>query len=240
MGFKEDCTAAVAEIATTPFDIRAGSVVPKTSDVVLRNGAVELDAAYLYADMADSTGLARHFSSYDAARIIRAYLNAVSRVIRHRGGAIRSFDGDRVMAIFVGDDAASIAAKTALNITWVVDKVVHEQLSDHIDDYFTCYIEDQWRIRHRTGIDIGTALVVRAGVRDNNDLVSIGDAPNIAAKLSDVKQHRTTITERTWDALDYASAFREGDQAAMWSAPRIESLGSRTEEVRGSDWWWSI
>lgn len=241
MGFKDDCTAAVAEIAKTPFNFRTGLVVPETEDIVLRNGAVELNAAYLYADMADSTGLVKHFSSFDAARIIRAYLNAVSRVIRHHGGAIRSFDGDRVMAVFIGDNAASVAAQTALNITWVVDMVVHEQLKDHIDKYFDAYIEDEWIIKHRTGIDIGTALMVRAGVRDNNDLVSIGDAPNIAAKLSDIKDHRTSITERMWDALDYDTSYRVKDRKAMWTDPRTVDLGGgRKEEVCGSNWSWSI
>ncbi|NKZ73256.1 adenylate/guanylate cyclase domain-containing protein [Rhodococcus hoagii] len=209
--------------------------------MVLRNGAVQLNAAYLYADMADSTGLVKHFSSFDAARIIRAYLNAVSRVIRHRGGAIRSFDGDRVMAVFIGTDAASVAAQTALNITWVVETIVHEQLKDHVDKYFDAYIEDEWRVRHRTGIDVGEALMVRAGVRDNNDLVSIGDAPNIAAKLSDIRDHRTSISDRTWDALSYKTAFREKDGKAMWTEPRTVDLGGeRKEVVRGSNWTWSI
>lgn len=240
MSFKEDCASAVATIAKTPFSFRTGQVVPKTEDIVLRDGAVILKAAYLYADMTDSTGLTEHFSSFDAARIIRAYLSAVCRVIRHRGGEIRSFDGDRVMAIFIGDNAASIAAKTALNITWVVEDIVHEQLMEHLKDYRDNYINDVWKVSHRTGIDIGEAMLVRAGVRDNNDLISIGDAPNIAAKLSDIKKHRTTITDRTWDALDYASAFREKDRAPMWTEPRLEELGSRTELVRGSSWQWSI
>lgn len=240
MSFQEDCAAAVADIVKTPFSFRTGQVVPKTKDITLRDGAVFLDAAYLYADMTDSTGLAKHFSSFDAARIIRAYLSAVCRVIRHRGGEIRSFDGDRVMAIFIGDNAASTAAKTALNITWVVDEIVHDQLLGHLEPYRDNYIDNDWKVSHRTGIDIGEAMLVRAGVRDNNDLVSIGDAPNIAAKLSDIKSHRTTITDRTWDAIDYDSAFREKDGAPMWTDPRREKLGSRTELVRGSNWRWGF
>lgn len=241
MGFKDDCTAAVAEIAKTPFNHRYGQVVPKTEDIVMRDGAVKLDAVYLYSDMADSTGLARHFAPDDAARIIRAYLNAVSRVIRFRNGAIRSFDGDRVMAIFIGDNAASVAVKTALNITWVVEKIVHEQLKDHIDRYFDCYIEDRWRIRHRTGVDLGDALIVRAGVRDNNDLVSIGDAPNIAAKLSDVKKFRTTISDRVYDELDYNCKYGGKGESEMWTGPLVADIGGgRTELIHGSNWHWTL
>ncbi|MFE7717843.1 adenylate/guanylate cyclase domain-containing protein [Nocardia rhizosphaerihabitans] len=242
MGFKADCESAIEEIAKTPIKFRSGRVVPRTEDVALRDGGVLLNAAYLYADMSDSTGLARNFSSFDAAIIIRAYLSAVSMVIRHRGGEIRSFDGDRVMGIFVGDNAASVAAKAALNITWVVDQVVHNQLKAHVDEYFDVYRDGVWKLGHRTGIDVGWALVVRAGVRANNDLVSIGEAPNIAAKLSDFTGWRTNITQRTWDAIDHATLFSEQDGLDRWVYParQVDLGGGLTEMVSGSNWKWAI
>ncbi|NKZ73250.1 hypothetical protein GTA09_29375 [Rhodococcus hoagii] len=55
------------------------------------------------------------------------------------------------MAVFIGTDAASVAAQTALNITWVVETIVHEQLKDHVDKYFDAYIETSG------GSDIGRA-----------------------------------------------------------------------------------
>lgn len=48
----------VQKIFNTTWDTRKGQVVPKTDDVALSNGAVKLDVAVLYADLA-------HF---DAAR----------------------------------------------------------------------------------------------------------------------------------------------------------------------------
>ncbi|MEU5905187.1 hypothetical protein ABZ780_12510, partial [Micromonospora sp. NPDC047467] len=83
-----------------------------------------MDAVYLYADMANSTGLARDFDPKTAAKVVRAYLDATCRVIKSRGGEIRSFDGDRVMAIFMGGSKNSNAARCALNINWAVTKVV--------------------------------------------------------------------------------------------------------------------
>jgi len=108
MGLAEEITTSVTSVVTSDWNIRKGTVVPNTEDVTLKNGAVELDAVYLYADMADSTRLARDFSATTAAKVIRCYLDATCRVIRARGGEIRSFDGDRVMAIFVGDSKNSL------------------------------------------------------------------------------------------------------------------------------------
>lgn len=239
LAFKDDCTAAVREIITTDFNVRFARVVPTTDTVAQKDGAVYLDAAYVYADMADSTGMAHLFAAQDAAKIIRAYLNAVSRVLRNRGGEIRSFDGDRVMALFTGDDAADKAVDAALRINWVVTNIVHDQLVAHHEAYRDKWIEDDWRVRHRTGIDLGTALIVRAGVRGNSDLVSIGDAPNIAAKLSDYKGGGPTIiTEDVWDKLKYSNCYssKHGGES-MWTAPDWEDVGGSTQEIRTSTWW---
>jgi len=232
---KEELDAAVRSILYESFDARHGSVVPTTDSVALKNGGVYLDAVYLYADMADSTGMARVFTPQAAARIIRGFLTAAARVIRTHSGEIRSYDGDRVMAIFIGTDAATRASRAALEIKWVVDNVVHPALCLWLDDYY----ESPWVLSHTCGIDTGTAFVVRAGVRNSNDLVSVGDAPNIAAKLSELKGARTFITDRVWDAMSYDACF-DGDRS-MWSLAADTAIGGgRVERVRSSSWGWVV
>lgn len=124
MGLKDDISAAVHSVVSTRWNIREGTVVPETENVSLSDGAVLLDAVYLYADMADSTGLARDFPRETAGKVVRAYLDATCRVLRDEGGAIRSFDGDRVMAIFVGGNKNTSAARAGLKIKYVVQKIV--------------------------------------------------------------------------------------------------------------------
>lgn len=233
---KDDLTLAVDLIALAKFDTRVGTTVPTTDTVKLTNGGVYLDAVYLYADMADSTGMAQSFNEIDAAKIVRAYLSAVTRVIKYRDGEIRSYDGDRVMAIFVGADAATRAVKAALEIKWVVDNIVHEEL----DLLVEAYEGSPWNLSHHTGVDIGEAFIVRAGVRNSNDLISIGDAPNIAAKLSEEKYGRTMITERVWDAMGVEVCYSSKESKAMWSLSASRRVGSRVEEVRYSNWGWIV
>lgn len=244
MGFKSDCESAVRDIIRTNFKVRYGREVPTTESIVQKDGAVSLTAAYLYADMADSTGLADHFNREDGAKIIRAYLAAVCRVLRDRGGEIRSFDGDRVMAIFVGDEAADNAVDAGLRITWVVNEVVHDQLLTWNDAYKEKWIEGEWALSHRTGIDLGTAFIVRAGVRGHNDLVSIGDTPNIAAKLSDYKGGgRTIITDYVWGNLSNGNCFAKNSSSdsdeiqSMWTEPATKDLGGGAwHTIRTSTW----
>src|ERR1700731_581351 len=124
MGLADDITTAVARVVSTPWVIRNGTVVPVTENVTLKDGAVLVDAVYLYADMSDSTGLARDFPRETAGKVIRAYLDATCRVIRAEHGEIRSFDGDRVMAIFMGSLKNTTAARTGLKIHHAVSNIV--------------------------------------------------------------------------------------------------------------------
>ncbi|MFE2839809.1 hypothetical protein ACFXI6_54435 [Streptomyces mirabilis] len=132
MGLSADVEQAVTKIVCADWNKRRGIVVPSTEDVNLSNGAVEISAVYLYADLADSTGLARDFTPTTAAKVIRAYLDATCRVIRARGGHIRSFDGDRVMAIFMGKAKNTDAAKCGLQINYAVQKIVRPKVEANL------------------------------------------------------------------------------------------------------------
>src|SRR2546425_1046149 len=110
MGLKDDISTEIDGILGQPWDIRDGTVVPETADVALAGGAVRLNATMLYADLADSTVLSTSFDRRVASKIIKSFLAACSRVIRAEGGYIRSFDGDRVMGVFLGEYKNTTAA----------------------------------------------------------------------------------------------------------------------------------
>lgn len=233
MGLADDISAAVTDVVCSDWDVRTGTVVPGTEDVKLKNGAVELDAVYLYADLADSTGLARDFTKKTAAKVIRAYLDATCRVIRASGGEIRSFDGDRVMAIFIGNSKNSDAAKCGLKINYVVREIVRPKVEANLP----AIKNKGFEIKHCVGIDSGTALVVRGGVRGHNDLVSIGRSPNVAAKLSDVRSSfRTYITKAVFDKLNEKSKYGGPDKKLMWDGPAILKVGGEDMSVYRSTW----
>jgi class 3 adenylate cyclase len=171
-------------IVSSPWTVREGRVVPEPGDVALvANGAVRLTATYVYADMVRSSYVAQQLKAEVAATIIRVYLRAASECIKNRGGAIRSFDGDRVMGIFAGNDHVERAVYAAMNIQWFVYEKIRGMLNAQWSD-----LPKYYQIEHGVGVDTGEALIARAGVRGDNDLVSIGAAPNVAAKLSGLRE----------------------------------------------------
>ncbi|WP_406466460.1 adenylate/guanylate cyclase domain-containing protein [Streptomyces sp. NBC_01594] len=238
MGLAEDVEKAVTSVVCAGWNTRKGTVVPATENVNLSNGAVEIDAVYLYADLADSTGLARDFERTTAAKVIRAYLDATCKVIRARGGEIRSFDGDRVMAIFMGGTKKTDAVKCALQINHAVQKIVRPKVEANLSSIKTKGFE----IKHCVGIDSGTAMVVRGGVRGHNDLVSIGRAPNVAAKLSDVRngKYRTYITKAVFDGMLDSAKFNSPDKRPMWEGPYTREVGGEKLTVYKSAWTWKL
>jgi class 3 adenylate cyclase len=127
MSIKDDLEKDVNAIVKQEWDIREGKVVPETEDVALAGGAVKLTATMLYADLADSTELAMYDRRL-AAKVFKCFLTCCSKLIRDRGGRIRSFDGDRVMGVFVEGAPNSSAAECALKINYAFRKIIKPKL----------------------------------------------------------------------------------------------------------------
>lgn len=225
--------AAVQSILDTTWDIRDGQIVPSTETVRLSDGAVKINATYLYADLADSSKAAQTFYKQVTAKIIRSYVNAAVRIIRQKGGEIRSFDGDRVMAVFIGESKNTSAVRAALGINWAV----HEVLRPKFDAKWPT-LKDDYLLKHGVGVDTGEALIVRAGVRNNNDLVSIGGAPNVAAKLSDLRANANIyITKAVYDGMDGQNKTAS-DGKSMWAHYGSVNVGGKNYVVKSSTWSW--
>lgn len=231
MAISDDVKSGVDGVLLPAWDERDGTVVPKTEDIALKNGAVNLEATYLYADMADSTGLAQNYKKFAVAKIVRCYLNAASRLINHYGGEIRSFDGDRVMGIFVGGRKNTNSVRCALAISWAVSQVIDPKIKEKWSDV-------TWTMKHGVGIDTGEAMLVRGGVRGDNDIVSIGSAPNIAAKLSEQRGYSINISSEVFSwLLDEVKLGPKGE--SMWSKAGTANFGGKSVAYYGSTWYWS-
>ena len=235
MGLKDELKTKINDILNVTWSIRDGQVIPNTEDVGLSDGAVRLEAVYLYADLANSTSLARDFDRRDAARVVRSYLHTMSRLITTHSGAIRSFDGDRVMGIFIGDSKRSNAAKCALKMNYAFGQL----LRPAVETKFPGLKSGGYTLEHTAGLDIGEVLLVRGGVRGSNDLVSIGAAPNVAAKLSDIREapFRTYITKSVYDRLSEETKMGGDPKRDMWEARSIAIKGKATPIYRSSFRW---
>jgi class 3 adenylate cyclase len=231
MALKEDVEADISAALSFTWDVRDGQVVPTTESVKLAGGGVKLDAVMLYADLADSTKLAM-WDRRVAARVCKAFLAGSTRLIRARGGEVRSFDGDRVMGVFLGGSKNSNAVKCALQIAWMFRKVLKSKFEGAYDKLRT----EDYTLAHCTGVDASEVLVVRSGIRDNNDLIWIGRAPNVAAKLSGMRSNCWSyITKNVYDSLSDEAKFSNGK--SMWESRTW--LNGPVADIYRSAWTWT-
>ena len=233
MALSDDLVRYVQTIISTTWDKRDGRKIPETEEVALAGGAVEVDATFLYADLADSSKMAKELDRRIAAKIIKSFLYCASKLIVSRGGKIVSFDGDRVMGVFYGDTKNSSAANCAIQINWAVVKI-RERFEASYESVRTA----SFKIRHGVGVDTGTVLAVRGGVRGTNDLIWIGRAPNLAAKMSDIREdpYNSFITAAVFNMLNDGSKYGGNPRELMWERRTWNFLGDNLHIYRSS-WW---
>lgn len=201
--------------------------VPDPDDMGYRD-AKKINATFLYTDLQDSSRLSDIDDRVVAASVLASYLKVIVRVMKAGDGHVRSFDGDRVMAIFTGPNKTDRAVRAALRIRWAVDIHLNEEMHTRFDAL------EGWNLKTMSGVATTDALLVRAGIRNNSDLLSIGLAPNLAAKLSDVRglgYHRIAIGNGTHNSL--SSGLLTGrDGRDMWSGLKSISLGGGSYTYR--------
>ena len=235
MALSDDLSNDVQAIINKAWSTRNGQKVPSSSDIALAGGAVELDATFLYADLGNSSKMAKELDRRVAAKIMKAFLATTARLVRYHGGTIVSFDGDRILGVFIGNSKNSTAAKCALQINYTVKDIIKPKFESKYDSVKKA----SFSIRHGTGIDTGTVLAVRAGARGDNDLIWIGRAPNLAAKLSDLREspNYTFITATVYNALNDSSKYGGKDKRNMWEQRTWKFLGDNITVYRSS-WHW--
>ena len=234
MSLLDDLIRETDAIVKGKWTRRDGDVIPKTEDVGLDKDGVDLEATFLYADLADSTELAINNQTI-AAEIVKAYLMGTTRIIRELGGHIRSFDGDRVMGVFFKDMPNTHAAEAALKINFFFDAVLSTAFKK---SYPTLSLSQT------VGIDTSKVTVVRTGIRRNNDLVWIGRAPNVAAKLSSIREpgYSSYISETVFLKLhddSKISRFNATPGMLMWEAMNwTDGTKYGVAKIFKSRWWW--
>ncbi|MBQ9789906.1 MAG: adenylate/guanylate cyclase domain-containing protein [Lentisphaeria bacterium] len=221
----------INDILKINWERKKGTKVPDAEDIQLGNEAVCMEGAVLYADLRGSTELVQKYKDFFVADIYKSFLRATCEVIKNNSGVITSFDGDRVMAVFVGDAKCSDAARTGLQIHFIVTKI-----NEKIKEVFP---STDYLINYAVGIDVSDLFIVRTGVRGANDLAWIGNAANVAAKLSEMlrKNDKTFITERIFVRLNEQSKFGGKNKECMWKNIGEAIAG---ESIFASSWIWKF
>ena len=231
MSLVEDYTEAVEKIFEEAWSTREGRKVPESNEVALGNEAVKLNGTVLYADLDESTNLVDSYKPEFAAEIYKTYLSCAAKVIRSEGGEITAYDGDRIMAVYIGDLKNSSAAKSALKINYTVTKIINPLIKKH-------YPKKNYRVKQVVGIDTSELFVARTGIRGSNDLVWVGRAANYAAKLCSLSpDYPSQITETVYNKLNDSAKY-SSDGKLMWKVDPSNTMNGM--KIYRSTWWRKI
>lgn len=227
-----DLEVFVEKIFREQWNTREGRVVPNPTDLQLGNNAVEFDrATILYADLSGSTKLVDSSGWMFAAEVYKSYLHCAASIIRSEGGEIVSYDGDRVMGIFIGKTQTTPAIRAGLKINYAVLKIINPLLQKK---YST-----EYAVKQVVGIDTSPIRAARTGVRGYNDLVWVGRAANYAAKLTDLDlPERTFITEEAYEYALPEAKYGSNNNTHMWKSYRWSQMNDHS--IYGSSWTWRL
>ena len=230
MPLNDDLKSQVGQTLREQWTTRSGRVVPEPEDLGLGNDAVALGGTVLYADLDDSTDLVNRWKPAFAAKVYKSFLACAARIIRSEEGSITGYDGDRIMAVFIGNSKNSAAARTALKINYAVLGIINPALRGQ-------YPKSTYRLRHHVGIDTSQLFVARTGIRGANDLVWVGRAANYAAKLSARSGPPTQITADVYERLNQEAKFGS-DGRNMWTREIAREIGGNV--IYASTWYWRL
>jgi class 3 adenylate cyclase len=227
-----DLTEYVGAIFRAPWERQNSLNVPDPEDLSLGNHGVNLDAAVLYADMKGSTALVDNTTAEFAAEVYKTYLMCSARIIKNEGGSITAYDGDRIMAAFVGDQKRTTAARTALKINYAVKKIINPALHRQYP------LMSDFKLEHVVGVDCSKLLAARIGVRNDNDLVWVGRAANHAAKLTELNDdgYSIFITASVFNGMNDLSKFGGTPRRMMWEKRGWPKMAGAV--IYRSNWMW--
>lgn len=135
---------------------------------------------FLYADIRGSADSDAAHRTHTNVKIYRIFHYAAAELIEQFQGEIRSFDGDRVLGVFSGEDAPSQAVACALEMERLMNNTLQEAIKKAEPNiYFQVGI----------GIATGEVAVIRLASNRKGESVAdyawVGDAANFGAHLSD-------------------------------------------------------
>ena len=98
--------------------------VPKKEDLTFWNTTKTIKhAKVMFIDMRRSRDLLLDWTTLRSVKTHKAFLRAISHCIWDRDGHIRSFNGDGLLAFFVGEEAWPKSVRAAMDIAWFVTKI---------------------------------------------------------------------------------------------------------------------
>jgi adenylate cyclase len=214
----ENKVDSVLKESFTQYDTEVVPDIENKTDSRLTHGNTGFlgDFSFLYADMRGSSTYTDKHRLQTITKIYKAYHHCMVECIKESNGNIRSFDGDRVLAVFSGNRKVNNAIECAMKMVGCRYDILQPKIK-------TVFSNDSFSLG--IGIATGNAMVSKAGVgydRNNRDLIWIGNAPNLGSKLSDEADspYSIYICEETFGKLREENRYTTKNELKidMWTS----------------------
>ena len=174
---------------------------------IRRGDGEEIEAAVLFSDLRQSSIMAANMERDAYLDLLNQFFEAVGTEVETRGGEVLKFIGDAVLAVFpadMGADEPACAAATdcAAGIRTALTGIQGPDGSP---------------IEAATGVSFGRVTYGNVGSKERLDFTVIGEAANIAARLSDLCKSWTNLRwldgpHPTWSGMRHLGQHRRAAQ----------------------------
>jgi len=186
----------------------------------------------LFSDLVDSTGLSRRLDPEDLRGVIRAYQEAVTKIVKQYDGFVAGFRGDGVLVYFgyptAHEDDVERAVRAALELVPAVGALHSAE-----------------PLKTRVGIATGLVVVGDLiGSGDTSERNMVGDTPNLAARLLSLAEPNSVVLadearEMLGDFFDFedlgARHVKGLEQAVRsWAVMKPRTVESRFDAMHGA------
>ena len=163
----------------------------------------------VFADLKGSTELNATDGPKDAAFAYTYFIRAMTVTLDRFGSKYIDIHGDGIFGLFSGTGSRFQAAACAVTMRTLTEKQVAVRYADDASS--------DWKLTAGIGIDHGTLLVRRLGLRGTKaNEVWAGKAVNTASKLSSLAgPNQVVVSERVFAQYERASELRR--RALLWS-----------------------
>ncbi|CAN1211039.1 Guanylate cyclase domain-containing protein [Tumidithrix helvetica PCC 7403] len=144
----------------------------------------EKQIAILFADIRGFTKFAETTLPYDVIYVLNSYFSRMDKVIHRHGGAINSYMGDGLMALFMTEEpelAAEMAVRAGLEMLEAM-----ASLNAHID------VLADHPLKIGIGIHYGWVVCGEVGASNNKVMTAIGDTVNFASRIESANKKAGT------------------------------------------------
>lgn len=180
MATNQEALGKIEQYLKESYTRSSTSSIPKKEDLTFGNTVKNIDhVKILYIDMRKSRKILTDSTTFWSVKIHKAFLLATTHCIEKANGHLRSFNGDGVLAFFIGENAASRAVKAAMEIKGFVIEINKTLVKNEIN-----------KIDFGIGIAQGSIVVAKSGKSGDDqtkqDLIWVGVPLYVAVELSEI------------------------------------------------------